>query len=200
MKLILPILSLTLLFASCTTAYKSGQTPDDLYFSSARPEADYVSTKEEDKNKETRYESNEDRYLRMRVHNRHQWSEVDDYYYDQNAYTYSSCNCHCDYNPHLYWNNYYTPYGTVFTTPQQNNGPRVTNLNVYNSTGSSAPKSYPTKGSYAPVSQPRGNTGNNGSSLRNIFKSSSSSTESSTNSSSNSSSNSTNTNATRRRF
>jgi len=53
MKSFLPLLSLTLVFASCTTAYKSGQTPDDVYFSPERPQAEYVSVKDEE----------EDRYI-----------------------------------------------------------------------------------------------------------------------------------------
>ena len=42
------ILSLALVFASCTTAYKSGQTPDDVYYSPARPQEEYVRTEKKD--------------------------------------------------------------------------------------------------------------------------------------------------------
>ena len=48
MKSILPLLSLLIVFASCTTAYKSGQTPDDVYFSPARPQEEYVRVEKED--------------------------------------------------------------------------------------------------------------------------------------------------------
>ena len=34
--------------SSCTTAYKTGQTPDDVYFSPARPQDEYVQVKEKE--------------------------------------------------------------------------------------------------------------------------------------------------------
>ena len=58
--------------SSCTTAYKTGQTPDDVYFSPARPQDEYVRVEEKE---EYRYDDKyyDDRYLRMKVHNRTRW-------------------------------------------------------------------------------------------------------------------------------
>ena len=68
-KILLLALSVAAL-SSCTTAYKTGQTPDDVYYSPARPQDEYVRTEKQD---DRRYLSDEyyyDRYLRMKVSNR----------------------------------------------------------------------------------------------------------------------------------
>ena len=86
MKSFLLLLSLSLVFASCSTAYKSGQTPDDVYFSPERPQQEYVRADQEDDDKYYRGEQNrssdyynyeEDRYLRMKVRNRNRWVYID---------------------------------------------------------------------------------------------------------------------------
>ena len=105
MKSALPFLTLIVALASCTTAYKSAQTPDDVYFSPARPHAEqneYVQS--DDRGDRYRYDeqSDDDRYLRMKVHNRRTWSNLDYYYSDPFAYNY--------YNP---YNNYYSPYSST---------------------------------------------------------------------------------------
>ena len=41
-KLVLFIAGLAA-FASCSTAYKMGQTPDDVYYSPAKPQSEYAS-------------------------------------------------------------------------------------------------------------------------------------------------------------
>jgi hypothetical protein len=129
-------------FSSCTTAYKSGQTPDDVYFSPARPQDEYVRVEEKE---EYRYNDDyyDDRYLRMKVHNRTRWSYLDDWYsYDrygyQANYYYGSY-----YNPYTSWNYYHNPYcrnniiiyhpGT--SVAQQNNPkPRTFNIASYTNT------------------------------------------------------------------
>jgi len=95
--------------SSCTTAYKTGQTPDDVYFSPTRPQDEYVRTEEKE---QPRYDENyyDDRYLRMKVHNRTQWDNLDDWYsYERYGYSvnryYGSY-----YNPYTSWNYYYNPY------------------------------------------------------------------------------------------
>ena len=76
---------------SCTSAYKTGQTPDDVYFSPQRPQSEYVAVKDND---DDRYYNGDDYYsdrqLRMKVQNRNQWSNLDEYYYntDRNGYSY----------------------------------------------------------------------------------------------------------------
>src|SRR5262245_49363202 len=94
MKSQILLLALTVAaLSSCTTSYKTGQTPDDVYFSPARQVDEYVQTdKKEDKRYQTRDEYYDDRYLRMRVSNRQMWSELDDYYYYGNRYDYSYYN------------------------------------------------------------------------------------------------------------
>jgi hypothetical protein len=72
-------------FSSCTTAYKTGQTPDDVYYSPARPQDEYVQT--EKKDDQYRYSDDyyEDRYLRMKVSNRYRWSDLDDWYNERST-------------------------------------------------------------------------------------------------------------------
>lgn len=132
---------------SCTTAYKSGQTPDDVYYSPARPQEEYVQR--QDREDDRYYRNNEDeylddRYLRMKVRNRDRWSDLDDPYY-YNYYRYSTFNCGCFNNPwtpSVYWNSYFNPYyhgmilvnpGNIATTTKYS-GPRTFNLNTFNNT------------------------------------------------------------------
>ncbi len=79
MKSYLPLLSLSIIFASCSATYKSGQTPDDVYFSPARPQQEYVTTQKEDdrQNQGREDEYRDDRYLRIKLHNR-RWSNYED--------------------------------------------------------------------------------------------------------------------------
>jgi hypothetical protein len=157
MKSALPFFALLLVFASCTTAYKSGQTPDDVYYSPARPQAEYVTTN--DKQDQYRYDeqAEDDRYLRMKVHNRRTWSDLDYYYSDPYAYSYRYRNRFNNYGNIYYntpwdyyssWNYYYNPYApyyrphyynpygpkVIVINPRQPvyNRPRTFNLNVYN--------------------------------------------------------------------
>src|SRR5690606_29231172 len=82
MKSMLPLLATALIFASCSTAYKSGQTPDDVYYSPERPADEYVRV---DKKDDRRYRYDEgayrdDRYLRMKIRDRRYSGLYDDYY------------------------------------------------------------------------------------------------------------------------
>src|SRR5687767_6111019 len=107
-----------LAFTSCTSAYKTGQTPDDVYFSPARDGGaeEYVQTEKRD---DRRYQGSddyyEDRYLRMRANNRNRWSVLDDYYmnspYAYNYYgSYYGNSLFSPYNNYWAWNTYYNPY------------------------------------------------------------------------------------------
>ena len=64
-SILLLVLSAAVL-GGCTSAYKTGQTPDDVYYSPARQQDEYVNVKEND---DTRYQGNDeyydDQYLRM---------------------------------------------------------------------------------------------------------------------------------------
>jgi uncharacterized membrane protein YgcG len=133
----------TAALSSCTTAYKTGQTPDDVYFSPAPPQQDeYVQVQKKDERKyQNDQEYYDDRYLRMKVQNRTQWSDLDDYYYYDNRYNYSSYNnWNNPWSPNAYWNYYYNPYCNsccIIGNGKNNNivhgTPRIFNLNTYNS-------------------------------------------------------------------
>lgn len=151
MKSILPLLALAVAFGSCTTAYKSGQTPDDVYYSPQRAGDDYVRT--EERREERRYRDVEDyrddRYLRMTVRNRRYVGLYDDYY-SYNPYYYHYYNGSLFYNspwtPVSYWNNQFNPYcyQPIFITPRRTvySKPRTFDLSVYgggNNTASNNP-------------------------------------------------------------
>ncbi len=138
-----------LILASCSTAYRSGQTPDDVYFSPARERDAYAKVEQQQKNEsrynnyDEEYVSSEDQYLRMRVRNRARWSAFDDY--DSYSYRYNNWNMH---NPYSYsynnyfnnywsWNSWYNPYcpRVVVVSPKTNptnyNKVRNFSLNSY---------------------------------------------------------------------
>jgi hypothetical protein len=136
MKTLLLILSIAF-FASCSTAYKSGQTPDDVYYSKSKVVV----------NSEDRYEKEvyryDDRQIRMSAYDP-RWRNLDyDYDYDwrYNPYAYG-------YNYGYYYNPYYYAYpvyacGTTFVNPK-NTTIRKANLAAYNNTVTTY---TPTKGS-----------------------------------------------------
>lgn len=114
-------------FSSCTSVYKTGQTPDDVYYSPARPQDEYVRVeKNDDRHYQSSDEYYEDRYLHMRVANRYQWSYLDDYYYNSPyAYNYYSYydSWNNPYNSYWSWNTYYNPYYTGYChTPYYGGG------------------------------------------------------------------------------
>lgn len=132
------------LFSSCTTAYKTGQTPDDVYFSPARPQQSDEYVQRDKKSAAPKYNNDDeyydDQYLRMKVRNRNRWSDLDDPFYYSSRNNFSSYNSYCFNNPwtpYTYWNNHFNPYyqGTVIVSPQTTvrySGPRTFNLNSYN--------------------------------------------------------------------
>ena len=155
MKSILPFFALLLLFSSCTTAYKSGQTPDDVYFSPTRPQDEYVRTETSQPKYQYNEETEDDRYLRMKVRNRRTWSDLDYYYSDPYAFNYynrfnnyNSLYYNTPWNLYSSWNYYYNPYNAFYNPYYYNpygskvivgsrrapvyNRPRSFNLNVYN--------------------------------------------------------------------
>ncbi len=108
-------------FTSCSTAYRTGQTPDDVYFSPTREVDEYVTVQ---KNDDRYYSSGddyyEDRFLRMRVQNRYRWSALDDYYFNTPyAFHYTSFygGWNNPWNSYWTWNNFYNPYYNNFFNP-----------------------------------------------------------------------------------
>ncbi|MCP9751472.1 hypothetical protein [Ferruginibacter sp. HRS2-29] len=114
--------------ASCSTAYKSGQTPDDVYYSPERPVekvTEYVR-----RDADVRRYDFEEREIRMAAYDR-RWRNLNtnydyDYYYSPYQYGYSYG---------YYYNPYYYPCpvyisGVAISNPK-NTTPRMTNLNSY---------------------------------------------------------------------
>ncbi|MBS1627665.1 MAG: hypothetical protein JSR09_09510 [Bacteroidetes bacterium] len=108
------LFSLTILIlSSCSTAYKSTQTPDDVYYSPATGADDKETVKSNKQN--DRYEnylsSTDDNYLRMKVRNYSLWSGIDDYaYWYDSRYDFSYYNL---WNPGYFYGynyNYYNGY------------------------------------------------------------------------------------------
>lgn len=89
MKRMIIAVSLTAMLASCSTMYKSGQTPDDVYFSPLRDNGGYVQVEENDEFRADNVPMT-DRYLRMKTFGSARWRAFDDDYAYWN-------------NPH--WNN-----------------------------------------------------------------------------------------------
>ncbi|WP_301928619.1 hypothetical protein [Ferruginibacter sp.] len=144
-------------FSSCTTMYKSGQTPDDVYYSPARNYGEAVAVAKRPPAEEPVYNySGEDRVILMGI-NDYRWRYLNnDYAYSPYSYydNYSAYNRHGYYNNYggysnnygnfyspyysdfysnYYYNPYYSPY-PVYITPAssiKNTTPRVTNLNGY---------------------------------------------------------------------
>ena len=140
---------------SCTTMYKSGQTPDDVYYSPAREVPGYVETKQTKENPKTT-EDYSDAYLRMKTYDRTRWSTFDnDYLYWNdwrwnNQVYYNTCRPVGSYGyAHSYgspYTGYYSPYTpgyygapVIIINPKPYNPraytPRTGNLNTYIRTG-----------------------------------------------------------------
>ena len=193
--------------SSCTTAYKSSQTPDDVYYSPAQPRGDeYASTDDRDSRKYYGEDYYEDRYLRMKVRNPYMWSDLDDWYYYGNRYNYSYYNYNYlnnPWTPYTYWNCMYNPYyhGIITVTPRSPYyGPRSINLAVYNvyNNKSITNRNYTNRvynnngNHYYPSdnNSPRGRTSSgrttrtSGDFLRNVFRGSDNNSNSSSNNSS----------------
>lgn len=105
--LLLSTIALTVL-SGCSTAFKSGQTPDDVYYSPGR---EVASAKEEEISRQQQDEyreyisSQDDRYLRMKVANRSRWSSIDDYdYWYDSRYDFGNYNVYDRYAYTNPWN------------------------------------------------------------------------------------------------
>lgn len=159
-------------FSSCSTAYKSGQTPDDVYYSPVR----VVEESRKEERYETRREETtaDDARIRMQIRDR-RWRNLNDDY-DYNSYNnspYNYCNCNCT-NYGYYYNPFYAPRPLYYAkvTPQVvvNSTPRMTNLNSYKNY-SSAVNTNPKTGVTTRSTSPRQyNNSNNGSRVGNVLR------------------------------
>jgi hypothetical protein len=157
---------------SCSTAYKSGQTPDDVYYSPLRSIEENDRKQEEDN---ARLDP-EERQIRMSTRDR-RWRELDDEYeYDRTYTPYNHCTCSpYYYNPYYYPSPLYYP-GVTVSVPK-NTTPRTTSLASYNN----APVNLnPKGGNPTPVNSTRAynNSNRNTNYSRKIFNASTPSTES----------------------
>jgi len=103
---------------SCTSLYKTGQTPDDVYYSPARPVAEYVQNNKDDQydgyQSYQQYQDGyrDDRFLRlsMSMGSPYYMSVYNDYSgfdWRSNAYAYYG---NSPWNNYWAWNNFYNPY------------------------------------------------------------------------------------------
>ena len=130
MKTAILILSIAFL-ASCSAAYKTGQTPDDLYYSKAK---EVTAVKKEYVHYDRRVDNYEERQIRMSISNP-RFRNLDynyDYDYKYNPYAYG-------YNYGYYYNPCYYPYPvyamntTTYVNPK-NTTIRKANLGGYSNT------------------------------------------------------------------
>ncbi|MEN9371881.1 MAG: hypothetical protein RLZZ64_956, partial [Bacteroidota bacterium] len=99
MKRIILVFSLASIMMGCSTAYRSGQTPDDVYFSPVREESGYVNVDDDRSYRESNVPLN-DRYLRMKAMGGSRWRSFDDdFAYWNNPYWNNSA--YLDFYPSL---------------------------------------------------------------------------------------------------
>lgn len=97
-NLLISIITIGLL-TSCSSMYKSGQTPDDVYYSPVNGVA-------EEKRYEDNSQTEDDNYLRMKVRNNYRWSRIDDYsYWYDSRYNFNNCNNYYSNNWGSHYNN-----------------------------------------------------------------------------------------------
>lgn len=122
-KLFIPAVLSGLLLVGCSSAYRTGQTPDDVYYSSSpnvpvvRAEATAARSvqgnqPESDGEYQSYWGNADDNYLKMKVQNGGRWNAIDDYSY-WNGYSYNNG---FTFNPYMYNYNYsafntYNPWG-----------------------------------------------------------------------------------------
>ena len=155
---------------SCSSIYKSGQTPDDVYYSPVRLYGEEVK-KDDNRKPESSGSYSESSQIRFGI-NSARWRYLDnDYSYSPYLY---------GYNYGYYYNPYYCAwpvytYGTVKTVNPVNSTPRMTNLAAYNTPYSNTNLMSSSK--YNPIFMPVRTYNNNNSrfsnTLNKIFNSSS---------------------------
>ena len=114
------LLGLIVIFSSCSTAYRTGQTPDDVYYSPAPAQDTYVRT--DNQNEKDSYANNnstynsEDMEIRRGIKDSRYRRGVDvDFGYGYNPYGYNSYGYN---NPYGYYNSY--GYNDVYINPYYN--------------------------------------------------------------------------------
>ncbi|HYE55104.1 MAG TPA: hypothetical protein VD996_09685 [Chitinophagaceae bacterium] len=177
--------------SSCSTTYKA-QTPDDVYYSPAKPQEEYVRVETQKDREAYNYddEYSDDRWLRWKVRNRTRWSAFDAYSYDYDWYDYRYSNW-SSYNVwnrnnywynYWYWNNSYNPYcrqvivvnpKSPVATPQVRNYRPGTYKGIYSNTNNTFRTKTTSPGVYRNNSY--NNSNRSGSTRSKVFNNSSSS-------------------------
>jgi len=133
MKLqILPIITIAVILASCSSTYRTGQTPDDVYYSPAKPVEENYQANTYESSRERYY----DRSIMMAIYDPRwrYWNDDFNYYYDPYHYGYSYGYY---YNPYYY---YYPVYiGNTYVRNPKNSTPRMTSLGSYNNNNYKVP-------------------------------------------------------------
>lgn len=117
------LLGLIVIFSSCSTAYRIGQTPDDVYYSPAPAQDTYVRTDDQDEKDSYAYNNSgynsEDMEIRRGIKDSRYRNDVFvDLGYGYNPYGYNSYgynNSYGYYNPYGYNNVYINPYYNPYT-------------------------------------------------------------------------------------
>jgi hypothetical protein len=138
-SLLFTLLGLGLFVTSCSTAYKSDQTPDDVYYSPGRPAAEKVDIVK-DQTQRDQYENyvnnTDEQFLRMKVGNYYRWNMLDDYsYWNDSRYDFSHFNYYSSigYSNYYGHNNWNFGWGTGFFRPNYSWGnPYYTLVTYYN--------------------------------------------------------------------
>jgi len=116
-------------FGSCTSAYRIGQTPDDVYYSPAPPQNEYVTSYDQQDKSSYSYNNNnvEDLAIRRGINDPQFRSNLSFYlgsgYYPYDSYGSSFYNPYNSYyNPYDYtgitfypYNNFYSPYNNFYS-------------------------------------------------------------------------------------
>jgi hypothetical protein len=179
-------------FTSCSTAYKSGQTPDDVYYSPVKVAEERKD--EERKKEEARPAQNTADYNRVRMSYRdRRWRDLDndyDYSYNNSPYRYCTCNCTnygYFYNPYYYSKPLYSP--SAIPSAPINSTPRTVNLNTYKNYATAVHTDPKTGVTTSQTTTRQYNNSNGGSKVGNILREVFTPSSNTTNSNSNSSNN-----------
>ena len=153
--------------SSCSTAYKSGQTPDDVYFSPVRA-IDERETRDEVRTTNNRTDTYEEREIRMATRDR-RWRDINDNYdynyrYDPYRYGY---NYGYYYNPYYYNRPVFLP-GYTIVNPK-NTTPRSTNLGSYKNPTLVVANNKTGETKWIPANRSYNNSNNGGSFIRRII-------------------------------
>ncbi len=153
--------------SSCSTTYKSGQTPDDVYFSPVRA-VDERETREEVRTTNNRTDDYEEREIRMATRDR-RWRDINDdydynYRYDPYHYGY---NYGYYYNPYYYNRPVFLPGYTIINP--KNTTPRSTNLGSYKNPTLVVANNKTGETKWIPANRSYNNSNNGGSFIRRII-------------------------------